>query len=587
MTYLSPRDVYQGNPPTDDHQPVPSQIVELLDRIMTMIGTGASYYEDALADLTAITGAAGEVGFVLADGTASNNGVYRHNGSAWVKTADLPPGLAALLDNAVTNAKLAQVATATIKGRATAGTGTVEDLTPAQVLDLLPVDAAALQSVEVATGAAPVFSVTDVNGFEILRASENRLIGAGMLAERGGDRTLITDLNGLVEDDRKPVPAITAPLLPKRLFGVAGVEFALHRDGLLEHRDTPARMLLSGATGVQREGQEQLLCDFAQLGVSATVSVRALTCQARYGEQRVTVHTAPQSPGTANAPKLLIMGDSITQRASGAILDYFLTQWGYTPSFIGTLTGDDETDPTDGVTALTGPLGEGKPGHALADLTYLFTSRVSPLSPYTKATYDALDIDGKRLANTLLVPESGHPPGDVQNGYVMDWVSYIALHELTEPDMLVIGYGTNDKRDCGAGVIRDHFYTQMGLVFRRWFAAYPNKHVICWLPGTAAEFERSSLWAESYVPALKGLIKAATTETAANAGTGEVLVVPSWAMAAHSAGYDLSASTETVDPDTGATLRQIADSIHMTGGTRFATLKAVAAAIACAIQGEI
>ena len=40
-------------------------------------------------------------------------------------------------DNTITNAKLAQVATNTIKGRKTAGTGNVEDLTPAEALTLI------------------------------------------------------------------------------------------------------------------------------------------------------------------------------------------------------------------------------------------------------------------------------------------------------------------------------------------------------------------------------------------------------------------------------------------------------------------
>lgn len=54
-----------------------------------------------------------------------------------VSVNSLPSGTPA--DNVVTNAKLATVATATIKGRTTAGTGNVEDLTASQVRTLLDV----------------------------------------------------------------------------------------------------------------------------------------------------------------------------------------------------------------------------------------------------------------------------------------------------------------------------------------------------------------------------------------------------------------------------------------------------------------
>lgn len=62
---------------------------------------------------------------------------------------------ATIANNAVTNAKLAQVATATLKGRTTAGTGNLEDLTAAQVRTLL----------NVADGAtANTGTVTNVSG---------------------------------------------------------------------------------------------------------------------------------------------------------------------------------------------------------------------------------------------------------------------------------------------------------------------------------------------------------------------------------------------------------------------------------------
>lgn len=50
-----------------------------------------------------------------------------------------------IADNSITNLKLAQVPTATIKGRASSGTGDVEDLTPAQALAVIGAKSATYQ----------------------------------------------------------------------------------------------------------------------------------------------------------------------------------------------------------------------------------------------------------------------------------------------------------------------------------------------------------------------------------------------------------------------------------------------------------
>lgn len=58
--------------------------------------------------------------------------IYVHNGTTWI-------AITSLTSNSATNAILAQVATATIKGRITAGTGNVEDLTAGNVRSIINV----------------------------------------------------------------------------------------------------------------------------------------------------------------------------------------------------------------------------------------------------------------------------------------------------------------------------------------------------------------------------------------------------------------------------------------------------------------
>lgn len=662
-TTNTPRTVWQGNPPSSDHQPDLGEVTELHDEMLangaagkdlvaaidrinaleTVGATGAQFTAGG-AVAAATTGNVTLSGEQTIDGVATStdrvlvkdqtapeeNGIYVTASGAWARASDMDAAgevqatavyvSAGTTQGGMSFATYSEVTTLdsdAIVFVEIANNSGVQDqidtlnnsfgpalkrITDADEgdSDVVIADEAGFEFLRIGDEGIgfpeggeldmepgePDFSVVDKAGFTIFEAKEDKVVAGGFVAIAAWMRSAVTDRMGFLFDDAAPVPDLAAPLLSDRLFGVAGVDLALHRDGLLVDRDTPARIVLSGATGAQFESQEMVRTDFDALGHAATVSLRDLAERSQYGEQSVTVHAAAQSPVSGGTPTVLLVGDSIAHRGGGAVMDYWLSGWGYTPSWIGTLTGQNEVDPTDGATVLNGTSDETKPGHALADLTYLFTGRVSPLAPGDEAIYDGETIANKRLYNTMLVAESGEDPADVRNGYVLDFANYVSRHGLATPDMLVIGYGTNDVRDVGREIIRDHFFTEYGLVFRRWFASYPNKNVIVWMPGTAAEFARSAIWRDKYVPALKGLIAAATAETTANAGTGEVLVCPAWAMAAQSVGYDLFASAETADPDTGAVLREISDAIHPTGGTRFATLKAVAATIACADQGE-
>ena len=75
-----------------------------------------------------------------------------------------------IVDNAVTNAKLAQVATATIKGRRSSGTGAVEDLTAAQVREIINVSDGADKTSSIIEAAANV-TVADDDAIVIIDAS--------------------------------------------------------------------------------------------------------------------------------------------------------------------------------------------------------------------------------------------------------------------------------------------------------------------------------------------------------------------------------------------------------------------------------
>ena len=72
------------------------------------------------------------------DGIAASANNYSHPNHTGDVTS-VADGATTIASNVVTNAKLAQIATSTIKGRATAGSGNVEDLSAAQVRTILNV----------------------------------------------------------------------------------------------------------------------------------------------------------------------------------------------------------------------------------------------------------------------------------------------------------------------------------------------------------------------------------------------------------------------------------------------------------------
>lgn len=110
-------------------------------------------------------------------------------------------------DDAVTNAKLANVATATIKGRATAGTGDPEDLTAAQVRTLLNVaNGATANSADATllaranhTGTQTASTISDFNSAARAQVEAELIAGSNVTITPGGSgatRTLTIAASG-------------------------------------------------------------------------------------------------------------------------------------------------------------------------------------------------------------------------------------------------------------------------------------------------------------------------------------------------------------------------------------------------------
>ncbi|WP_348521837.1 SGNH/GDSL hydrolase family protein [Brevundimonas intermedia] len=278
------------------------------------------------------------------------------------------------------------------------------------------------------------------------------------------------------------------------------------------------------------------------------------------------------NPG-AGSPAILTLGDSIAYRSGLYWQHQALTEWGYTPSWIGTLVSRGATDDT----ATGGKNGEVKPGHQLGDFTYQTAATVSPLPSGDEAAYVAMTVENKRLKNTLLrAPTAGDAAEDIVNGQVMDFSFYITRHGLTPATLLQLSLWTNDINALTLETIYDRIHDGYALLFRRWRAYHATHPIIVALPGTARIPAREALW-PNYIEAIRAVWTAVN-----EADDPNIHLVSGWAQVAADGGYDLTPSAATPDPITSGVLRTIADGVHPTGAARVETWRTFAAAVAYA-----
>jgi hypothetical protein len=122
------------------------------DLTVTQATSMLNTFTSSLKGLTPLSGG-GTANFLRADGTWSTpvGTAYTHPNHSGEVTS-IADGATTIVANIVTNAKLAQIATATFKGRVTAATGNVEDLTGTQATTLLDVFTLGLKGLAPASG---------------------------------------------------------------------------------------------------------------------------------------------------------------------------------------------------------------------------------------------------------------------------------------------------------------------------------------------------------------------------------------------------------------------------------------------------
>lgn len=158
----------------------PSEVAKAITKANLITDLGSSFAAALGADDNYVTDAekaALHAAVTVTDGTTINLTLTGQDLTAEV------------IDDTITNAKLANVATSTIKGRVTAGTGDPEDLTATQVRTLLNVADGATAN----TGTVTSVAVSGSDGIEV--DSGSPITGAGTIALGVNATNLRTHIN--------------------------------------------------------------------------------------------------------------------------------------------------------------------------------------------------------------------------------------------------------------------------------------------------------------------------------------------------------------------------------------------------------
>ncbi len=414
----------------------------------------------------------------------------------------------------------------------------------------------------------------DSKGFRLgnIEAEPSQRPGIRILNE---EREVIVDLS-------KPLGApAESPVLPFEggvLFHpVIAVpeqgEVSIYVNNMLAHRDrSPAVVgsLASVGTGAISEGTV-LQLEGSRFGNSAALHLRPIDSPDSRLSMALKVLKVPvQSP--ARPLKVLLIGDSISNRQGAQFLKAYLQQLGFTATMIGTLPGSGSpTNNSDD----SGELGEGREGWETGDFTADVTDRLRVVEPGGEAAYMALGkVDKQRINPFVRAATASDSAEIVRNGYVFDPAFYQARFGLETPDVVISALGTNNVRDLSAETIGTRTYADDMLMYRQILAAWPSVRIVRSLPGTAYSIQRNALWTSHYTPMIRAMRRAVK-----DFASTQVYMAPTWALVSSEAGYPLPNSAPDQD---GFLPGKFLNLIHPEDAGRYGLYEALANYVAAA-----
>lgn len=426
--------------------------------------------------------------------------------------------------------------------------------------------------------------ITDEEGAVVLYSDTQRtVLGELEVLHTDFPGVFITDPEGGLMPAGSTGPVEPAPFDDGLLFAsvIATAETydsTIYVQNLLPRRHQVDQVVatLASASNIEVQTGQRLKVSASRYGSGAVLNLRTIASPSSrkfmtLALKNVPVQTVPVSP------KILMIGDSISNRQGALFLKQTLESLGFTPQFIGTM--NTAGTPT-GVNDITGPLGECREGWETGDYTYALNTRAIIVAPGEEAAYLALAKVDRRERNPFLRAATGaDSAGIVRNGYVFDPAFYQSRFGLATPDIVINLLGTNDANKRLADSIYSDVMGNDTLMHAQIRAAWPSAKIIRSVPPTAITAARNDLWSTSYAPMLRGIKKSADDRA-----DSKLTIAPLWAMVSTESGFAFTAGTADAD---GFITTDWNDAVHPITSSRLELFRALAPYVAAAALNYI
>lgn len=344
-----------------------------------------------------------------------------------------------------------------------------------------------------------------------------------------------------------------AMLLPDTLFMAAGEPMPVYVPNLMTRRWPDDETVLAVASVRASdnyphviEGHRQLILDPDKMGTTAMFDYRPRRRDFdRRRRKTLNVEVAPSS-GIGGTRKVLLIGDSLTNRGQGFIIDERCVAAGQTITWQGTVTGQNRAG------AASGKVGEAREGKSLQDFVSV-ASGLTNVAVGGEAAYLALSNNNKMSYN----PFNSGSGFDFAGAYVARFLGG------TNPDDVIIGLGTNDITQQSASSTATfiaNFEACFDIMQTSIRAAGAGIRIGWWLPVQPRSKTGDQRWVTKHRAMIASLIKKVRA-----LGDANTHVIGAWMHMTQEVGWDLEA-TPAADTETGIQHAAFSDVTHFSTG---------------------